>query len=150
MFHKGIMFLIGLFMWSSMESSLMAGEVYKFIDKNGKVQFGDEPIPGSETITINTSPSQDSSYAERLEKQKKLSEATAADREQTEKAKAQQVAQSQEMESKCKEVKEQLRILDLKRPVYTVDDKGARAYLSDADRSAKVSEYNDMIGQFCK
>ena len=150
MFHKGSIFLVGLFVLSATESALMAGEVYKFVDKNGKVQFSDEPIPGSETINIQTPPSQDPSYVERLEKQKKLSEATAADRAQTEKAKAQQVAQSKEMESKCKEVKEQLRILDLKRPVYTVDDKGERTYLSDTDRSAKVSEYNDLISQYCK
>lgn len=150
MFHKGIIFLLGLFILSSTKTTLMAGEVYKFVDKNGKVQFSDEPIPGSEAITIKPSPAQDPSYVERLEKQKKLSEATAADRAQAEKAKVQQLAQSKEMETKCKEVKEQLRILDLKRPVYTVDDKGERTYLSDTERSAKVSEYNDLIGQFCK
>lgn len=132
---------------SSMAS---AGEVYRWVDKNGKVQYGDQSVPGSEPVTIHSAPPTDASYTERLNQQKKLSEATAKEKEQQTKSKTEQTARTKEMETKCQEVKEQLKILDLNRPVYITDDKGERAYLSDADRAAKLEEFNSLAQKLCK
>lgn len=134
----------------SVSSMTLAGEVYRWVDKNGKVQYGDQSVPGSEPVTIHSAPPTDASYTERLNQQKKLSEATAKEKEQQAKTKSEQTARTKDMETKCLEVKEQLKILDLKRPVYITDDKGERAYLSDADRTAKLEEYNSLAQKLCK
>jgi hypothetical protein len=144
---KGFLVFIGVAGFVSVAS---AGEVYRWVDSNGKVQYGDEPAPGSETVTIQAAPPADTSYIERLNKQKKLSEATTLEKEQLSKDKTQQLTKTKEMETKCQEVKEQLRVLDLKRPVYVTGEKGGRAYLSDADRTAKVEEYRELAQKYCK
>lgn len=131
-------------------SMASAGEVYRWVDKQGKVQYGDVPVAGSEPVTIHAAPPADASYTDRLDKQKKLSDSTAVEKEQLAKDKTAQMAKDKEMETKCKEVQEQLRVLELKRPVYIKDEKGERTYLSDAERTAKVEEYQSLAQKLCK
>lgn len=131
-------------------SVALAGEVYRWVDSHGKVQYGDEAVPGAEPVTIHAAPPADASNTERLSQQKKQSDSTALEKEQLTKDKTQQMANSKEMETKCKEITEQLKILDLKRPVYATDDKGERVYLSDAERTAKLEEYRGLAQKLCK
>ncbi|MEY2921050.1 MAG: hypothetical protein RL261_2355 [Pseudomonadota bacterium] len=135
----------------------VTGAVYKWVDKEGKVQYSDKPPPGqaAQTVTVAPGPTaeQQMQAQSRLQalKESAQSEAAANEAARTERQSAEQ---SQMVEAElavqvCADARVQRMTLDLQMPIYRRSGSRERVYLADADRPAEKQRMDETIAQFC-
>jgi hypothetical protein len=129
-------------------------EIYKWVDDQGHVQYGDAPPPGSPATTIRTPASPPE--AEVLRARSRLEEAAeqrrAEDKKEAERRK-QEAGQARERaarESRCRYAQQRLHVLELERPVYRLDDDGNRVYLEDDQRARQIAETRARVLEYCR
>lgn len=136
-------------------------QVYKWVDANGVTQYSDsksdanksKPIPiKTDTVTGNNkprAPSPTSQGAEWVEKdlgfrQRKVMK-DQAEREENEK-----IAQTENTRrSACLEAREQIDTLELSVPVYEVNERGERVFISDGDRARRLQAAKIAVSKYC-
>lgn len=147
-----------------------AGAQYKWVDKNGKVQYGDTPPPGARTTTVRppSAPAAQPQPAAKKDETKKdegkKDEAkkeplTTAEkdaefrkrREEAEKERQKQALAQQEAEDKrenCARARESLRTVEGGRVTRT-DAKGERYFLDDAQLAQEAVRARQSVQQWC-
>jgi hypothetical protein len=134
------------------------GEIYKWVDKHGKVHFSDRPRPeGSEKIQLKDSPQIDSGVtgagptdAERREKRRRLLEVFEQERAQKEAAAAKKAAEKKELRKKCTVAKRDLREMKEAGYLYDYDKSGNRVILSNDEREKAVADLKRKIDKRCR
>jgi hypothetical protein len=149
-------------------TATVTAQVFKWIDKDGKVHFSDTPPPAQtvkgdvKKMTVNApAPSGGSTAAkpaeptksgargrsdknEKGEKGEKVDPAEAARKaEDADKLAKQNAAQ-------CKEATRYLSTLETGAPIMRNNDAGERSYMSDDERSAEVARAKGTIAEACK
>lgn len=128
-------------------------EIYKWVDENGKTQFGDKPPLSSHFDTLDNTPptpraqSNTSPDAAAIkERTQKLIESFEADRQtkQPQKNKA-----STPQQKECQRAKEYERKIH-RGGLYTLDKDGNRVYLPEADRPKEIARIQQLIKQHCQ
>jgi hypothetical protein len=133
----------------------MGAGVYKWVDENGKVNFGDRPpLEGAETVNIHASPDQGggtnaASAAERRERQRRLLDAYDTERTQKKARAEKEKHDKQVLEQKCQRARESLRNMQTATYLYDKDEKGNRRIYTDADRKKATDALQKKIKQFC-
>ena len=120
----------------SIQVTANAREVFKWVDENGKVHYGDNPQgTGGKVDSLNISskpPSSNSSLAgtpkNQLEEQKKLLESMREERIKRREAKDKKKQDSELAEHNCKQAKGQLKTYEEMPRLFTLDDQGERHY----------------------
>lgn len=135
------------------------GQLYKWVDQDGKIQYSDQPPPANarqqKKIDVQTAPpatpSQDpgkkaeepkTAAEQDLEfKKRKLKE---------EEDQAKQAAEAKQRQENCNTARGRLKSLQEIGRVFTYDAKGERVYADDASREKMVQEAQQDISKWCR
>lgn len=129
-----------------------AAQVYKWVDEQGNVHYGDRrPGTGSEpsVVELPAAPSKDADHEERSLRRQRLLEAFEAEREEQRQADAESAAARQERNRKCAQVRTELAKLERANIVYSQDESGSRIYMSDEERAEAAARVRDWIDEHC-
>ena len=130
-----------------------AGEVYKWVDADGKVHYGDRrPASGSDpsVVELAPAPAMDTDHDKRSLQQRRLLDAFEAERAERREAEAKAAAAKREREDKCARAQRQLVGLQRAQIVYTEDESGKRIYMSDEEREAAAASVRARIDEHCE
>lgn len=134
--------------------SAMAGEIYKYVDTDGNVHYGDRPT-GEATeqrmavVSRGTSSSSVDSQIEQL-RERDAARAEAQKQREAEQQEANEArADAEERAAKCQEYRARLTSYGQARRLYKQDDNGERVYLDESERSDAESRLREMIAESC-
>lgn len=141
-------------------TATVAAQVYKWVDKDGKVQYTDTPPPASATKVeakkVDTSPAAASTTPIKPAPAK-TAQARAKDADKL-KADAAEKIKKSELEQKnaeisasnCRDARAIFRELETGRPLTRTTEAGAKEFLSDEARLAETAKARKSIAEFCK
>lgn len=132
-------------------------KVYKWVDKDGKVHYSDKPFDDKSKelkIKDTVNPQQQREAHKRAQKLIKAQRRSVKNRLESEQEQLQQKRQNEEksrqIDVACARAKEGLRILQMQRPVYDMDEKGERRFLSDEQRKKEITQLKQEIASHCQ
>jgi Domain of unknown function (DUF4124) len=145
-------------------TATVTAQVYKWIDKDGRVQYTDTPPPASATKTeakkLATPPpaagSASSTASAAAAPAKSLQERSKEfDKRRTETAeKAKKDEETEKLakqnQERCKEANRYLSSLDSGAPLVRNNDKGERAIMTDAERASEMARAKAAATESCK
>lgn len=134
------------------------GQQYKWVDKNGRTQYGDVPPPGVKATPLRPAtgpatqpPAKEASKApltpaeQELEfrrRQKEKEEAAAKE------AQAKQAAEAEKVN--CENARQTLRTLESGQRITKTDEKGERYFLDDAQIAQETARAREAVSSWCK
>ncbi|MEO8102886.1 MAG: DUF4124 domain-containing protein [Betaproteobacteria bacterium] len=138
-------------------TATVAAQVYKWVDKDGKVQYTDTPPPPGATKTEakkvetgNAAASTAPAPAQGLDDRAKAYDKRRTDAAESAK-KAEEVRKKDETASEnCKLAQSALRDLESGRPIRRTNDKGEIAIMSDEEREAEIVKVRATAAASCK
>ncbi len=131
---------------------------YKWTDEQGKVHYSDSPPASRNAQKLQeTKPPPTQADApdarERLDKllkdQQRLKEVSEEEREELKEAKEKRAKEGSANAENCVAARNHLTNLQRDIPLYTLDAKGERNYLGDAERSAGIARAKQEVDHFC-
>lgn len=134
--------------------SAMAGEIYKYVDEDGNVHYGDRPTgEATEQRMAVVSRGTSSASVDAQIDQLRESDAERAEarklREVEEQEAADARAEAEERAAKCQENRARLRSFGEARRLYKQDENGERVYLDETERTAAETRIRDLITEYC-
>jgi hypothetical protein len=146
--------------WFALIPLQAAAEMYKWVDENGHTQFADHPPPAGikyETVGVKlptapaTPATTDAAKAEKLRIQKQELEfrkrqVVAAEQEAAEAKKKKEAALRAE---DCESARTKLRNMQEDVPIYNVNAKGGRDYMTDAERASATENWKKRVDELC-
>lgn len=132
-------------------AAVQASGVYKWVDSEGNVHFGDQPTDGAaaQIPQPKTQVPADAAYQERLQRQKQYLDARQEERVQAKQKAAEAKAKKVEREAQCQKAKEQLAYLEAHSRLYTILPNGEQQYLSDEQRDAELATVRKQVAELC-
>ena len=141
----------------------VGAQIYKWVDKDGKVRYGDTPPPGSKTSPVKAPPPGAPAPAKDAKdgkKDKDKGPLTAAEREQDYRKRQEESRKAEEKadtESRakadradgCERAKEQLRTLDSGQRIARTNSSGERFFLDDNQVAQEVAKAQTSVQQAC-
>ena len=129
--------------------------VYKWVDENGKVHYGDQPKvsqPAVEMSIDDTSPAPSPSNdgMSREEMRERLLESMEEDRLEKLEKREQQQALKQQNRTKCNRYRDRMRHYERANSLYKLDDDGNRVYISDSERARATKNLQAKIKKYCR
>jgi hypothetical protein len=144
-------------------TATVTAQVFKWIDKDGKVHFSDTPPPAdavkgeAKKITISPPGSSGSSNAPAPKSVAERAKDSAKDGEKrkteaAEKAKKEEETErvAKQNEERCREAKRYLSSLETGQPLVRNNDAGERTLMSDAERTTEVARAKTAMSESCK
>ncbi|HTT07303.1 MAG TPA: DUF4124 domain-containing protein [Gammaproteobacteria bacterium] len=125
-------------------------EVYKWVDEQGKVHYGDHPGNArSQPVQIQAAPQPDPDSAERREKSQKLLNEYSDD--QTEQKKQQESREKEAAQRKvnCELAKKNLDTYEHAATLYTTDKDGERHNLTDDEYKKAIETSHANVKKWC-
>jgi len=136
--------------------SLQAGEVYKWVDENGKVHYSDRPKDeNAQSIEVKADISPAQQAEARLQAQKliRLQQRRVAielENSYDQKREAQENAQkAAELRKTCSEAEKAVKILEYQAPVFQDDGKGGKRFIEDDERKQELKNLRENIAKHC-
>ena len=148
-------------------TATVAAQVYKWVDKDGKVQYSDTPPPpsagkadakrintgaNSSAPAVSTAPGTTAAAANAPKSlQERSKDADKRRVDEAEKAKKDEEAQkiAKQNEERCKEATRFKSDLDSGRPIVRNNDKAERVFVSDEERGAEAARLKTIIAEAC-
>lgn len=132
--------------------------VYKWVDENGKVHYGDRPPAKSTSKSVEVAPATPSTgtaptAAERAARQQQLLRAFAAERAERERARSEKkeaLVEKKALRRKCARARDKVDRLRVASGVYDYDDQGNRQYLDEQQRAQLIERLNGEIARNCR
>jgi len=126
-------------------------EVYKWIDENGKVVYGDKPTSSNaDKIKIKSAPVQDPVVQGRNERQNKLLNVMQQERDERNALKEEEKGKKEEQMKICAEARRELQeIKDASYLYRETDDPNNPAIITDEEREAEQLKYEKYIKKNC-
>jgi len=137
-------------------NAVAADNVYKWLDKNGKVHFGDRPPPdasASEALDIKSLPkaSDDApSDTERRARQRRLLDSFEHDRAEKKHARAEDKERRKAQALKCLHAKDDLDQMRQASYLYDLNAAGEKIIQSAAERQQATLRLEKLIKKNCK
>ena len=137
--------------------SVMASNIYKWVDADGNIHYGDRPTGATVTTPVEqvaiASRRTDKAQVEagveaRLVNQAQRSESRNAAAEAKKEAEALQ-AKADERAKKCSTYRERLEKFTNSRRLYRVDDSGEREYLDDSQMDEARALVRKQVQDYC-
>ncbi len=129
--------------------------VYRWVDEQGRVHFGDRPPPksSSENVDIKNDPSPGApapNAEERRDKQQRLLRAWEEERQQRKEASAKAKEDKKRQKQRCAVARDRLRTYKDASYLYDLDKDGNRKVISDADKQRAIRELEEAIKRHCR
>jgi hypothetical protein len=134
--------------------------MYKWVDDKGVTHYSESPPPGRKAQQVQTAPSAPSATPTPAEPASTWGDKERAfrqrsiEREQAEEARKKKEAaekyQAAMRRERCIASQSALRTLNEQRPVYRINEQGAREYIADADRPGAIERAKQNIETYCK
>jgi hypothetical protein len=128
---------------------------YKWVDQNGKVQYGDAPPPGVQAQRLKPPSAGAPAAAKGDDKGGKGLSPEAAFRKRQEDAEKDRQKQAQDEQvaaakrDNCARAQEQLRQLETGQRISRTDSKGERYFLDDAQVAQETARTRQIVKQSC-
>ena len=131
-------------------------QVYKWIDKDGKVQYSDTPPPAGTGASVpqklDSSTSNSSGVGGSAKDQSWQDKARDYNKRRIEAAEKQtgDIELARKNDERCNNARRDLRQLQEVRRVYTSDDKGERHYMDDDQRQGEIARAQGVVSETCR
>lgn len=127
------------------------GGVYKWVDKDGNVQFGDQPDGSARPseVTIKGG-SADPEAVERMKRQQHYLDARAEERAEGKAKEAETAKKNEQLAADCVKLKQNLDHLAQHPRLYRENEKGEHMYLSGPERDAEIAKTQTLLDEHCK
>lgn len=128
-------------------------QIYKWVDKNGKTQYTDQPPPPDAAKEEKRLNIKSGSTAGSQDKSRNLSderEEFDKRRQQQREEDAKQQTKSEESKKKCIDAQTQLKIFTDSPRLTVPDGAGGTMYADDDLRQRKIADANKAIAAYCK
>lgn len=130
-------------------------DVYRYVDKNGHVQYTDKPetLPAELLAKLKSQRTDNSAIADRVAADLKARDAAAkaqeaANKAATDKTKTDQVTAADKA-NRCAQARNQYAAITTTGRVFTVDDKGERVYMDDAQLDKARATTKEQMDTWC-
>lgn len=132
----------------------VAGDIYKWVDEDGNVHYGDKPVSnGSERVAIESRPTDrarvQSQYQAAAQARAENRDARAQADEEGRKAEEELRAQAEERRQKCEASRATMQQFVRSRRIYTQDESGERVYMDEAQMQAARERVENDINEYC-
>ncbi len=134
----------------------MAGDIYRWTDANGQVHYGPRPPDDARDardmlLPEAAAPARDGDQqdAQRRERQRRLLETYAYERERKKAAAAESAQREQQRAQRCHAIQARWRRLAFAGPVYIKRADGTRDFLSDEQRAAEQASLRPAYIEAC-
>lgn len=137
-------------------TATVAAQVYKWVDKDGKIQYSDTPPPTNATKTeakkVDTSPAAAAIPAPAKSLQDRAKDYDKRKTDVAEKAKKSDTDQQNASinAANCSDARSALRELETGRPITRTLETGAREFLDDEARQAEMTKARKSVTDYCK
>lgn len=128
---------------------VLAAGVYKWVDENGKVHYGDRPNPGAQTMPVPSAPRGDATLQQRTERRDKLLQSFEEERKATEEGRSKAKLERARREQECALAQARLKNYQDARYIY-VQDKDKRDILTETQRKTAEDEAKQAVAQWCE
>lgn len=126
-------------------------EIYKWVDEQGKVHYGDKAINNSTEMDVNISKKGHIKIKNSREvKRQKLLESYADDDDRETKEKEKLKKKKKKHERNCVYSKDRLRQYERASSLYNLDKDGKRITVSKEERIRKTNDLRKKINKYCK
>jgi len=131
-------------------STAAFGQLYKWVDKDGKVTYSDQPPPAQQSKQLNLNTGVASPPARSaLERDKDIEKGRAEAREKA-KVASEKERKSEIDQENCKAARAYLKTVESGVRVSTVDDKGEQVILDDEQIAAERVKAQKAVDEACK
>jgi hypothetical protein len=129
--------------------------VYKWVDENGKVHYGDQPQASKPAVELNIdetapAPSYSDEDLSREEKRERLLQSMEEDRVEKQEKREKQKAVNEKSRQRCNQYRDRMRHFERASSLYKLDKDGNRVYMSDGDRASATKNLQAKIKKYCK
>jgi type IV secretory pathway VirJ component len=140
-------------------TATVAAQVFKWIDKDGKVNFSDTPPPAEavkgEAKKLTVLPAANTPAPAPAKVKIAVDQAKEAEKKKTEladKAKKDEAAEqnAKQNEERCKDAKRYLSTLDSGTPIRQSNDAGERVFMNDEQRASETARAKIAVTESCK
>ena len=128
-------------------------DVYRWVDKDGAIHFGDKPAnkQSAEKVEIKTNVgTNNQSQGNRLRKQQHLLSVMDEERKINEQKQAKEKKDKQVVISNCKSAQTTLNDYLRSGVLFNVDESGNKTYLSDQQREEEIKKARETVKYWCK
>ena len=132
--------------------SALAGEIYKWTDADGNVQYGDRPVsPQSERLHIKSKPTNNASVQATTQAR---ADTRARERDEAANLPAgpspeELRAEAEQRAEQCSASKAQLQKFLTSRRIYREDENGERVYMDEAEMQATRERSENQVEEYC-
>ena len=130
-----------------------AGDIYKWVDKNGRVHYDDKPPVTGQKELMNIDEESNAVKgisADRADKRKKLLDAIDEDRQLKKDKDAKAKKKKQKLTRQCHNAKDSLKTYQRSTSVYDLDKDGNRVTLPGSVREKIIANLKKKIAENCK
>jgi len=132
-------------------SVYVSAEIYKWVDEQGNINYGDKPVVDSNEVQVDVTDKGNVKISDTREKNRqKLLDAYNQDQSRENKEKEKQKKQKKKRQRDCAQAKDYMRTYDRARSLYSLDKEGNRVTLSDKERKKSTAELKKYIKKNCK
>ena len=126
-------------------------EVYKWVDENGKIVYGDKPTSSDASkIKIKKTPVQDPVVQQRNEKQNKLLDVIQEEREERNALRKEEKKKKDELKKMCADARKELQKMKNASFLYDkTDDPDNPKIMTDEERKAEEIRFENEIKKNC-
>lgn len=128
---------------------LASAQLYKWVDKDGKVQYSDQPPPAGASKQINVAPGPATPAPSAREKDKVLEKARAESRESAKKA-DDLAKNTKQRQAECDQARAYLRGIENGGRFVTFDAKGERVFMEQDQIDAAKAKGRQNVEEACK
>lgn len=131
--------------------SILAGQIYKWVDENGKVHFGDRPKVDRQQEEVRLKPLNTVNQPnQRMQQQQKMLDSYQRRREDQAKAQEEQRKQQAKTKEQCDRAKSQLESYINSTAMYENLPNGERRYLDQKERDDTINKLKRDIAANCR
>ena len=150
---KAFLFLLALGF-----AAAASAQQFRWVDKDGRVQYGDTPPPGVKATRLKPPPAGTASApsaAAKKDAEKALSPEAAyrkrqQEREEAEKKSAQASSESATRRENCESAQAQVRQIQSGQRISTVNAQGERVFLEDAQVARELARAQQAVASNCQ
>lgn len=142
--------LIAVLLMSGWWMGASAAGVYRWVDEQGNVHFGDKPHGvDAEEVQIKSPPRSETPAQNGTVDRERLLRALEAERLERAEQRQARERERAEREQRCFEARDDLRRLETAGVVYELDSDGRRRVLSDSERGQALAAARARVQRWC-